>query len=161
MKGAFADHSEIMPDFSALLSTSATEAAQQLWAIPGVRMKGDRTDKPHEVPLTEAALSVLDAAREALRKQRADLPRHEARQAHQRRDARQCDCTPYRREGHDTRFPVDVPRLGWGYDELPARAARASAGPRYRRRNGGSLSAVGRFGEAAIIDGRMGRVLYV
>jgi integrase len=37
---------------------------QTLWAIPGVRMKGDRADRPHVVPLTEDALKVLDAARE-------------------------------------------------------------------------------------------------
>jgi hypothetical protein len=55
-EGAFADHSEIGPDFDTLLSASTAEAAQQLWTIPGVRMKGDRPEKPHVVPLTDAAL---------------------------------------------------------------------------------------------------------
>jgi hypothetical protein len=54
------------------------------------------------------------------------------------------------------------PRLGWRqHDELPARAVRASVGACYRRRNRGGLSSVGCFGEAAIVDGRMGRVLHV
>jgi len=39
-EGAFADHSEIGPDFDTLLSASTAEAAQQLWTIPAVRMKG-------------------------------------------------------------------------------------------------------------------------
>jgi integrase len=63
-EGAFADHSEIGPDFSTLLSTSTAEAEQKLWTIPGIRMKGDRTDRPHVVPLTAPALKVLDKARE-------------------------------------------------------------------------------------------------
>jgi integrase len=47
-EGAFADWSEIDGD-------------ERLWTIPAARMKGDR---PHVVPLTDAALKVLDAARE-------------------------------------------------------------------------------------------------
>lgn len=50
-EGAFADWTEI-------------ESDQKLWTIPGARMKGDRPDKAHVVPLTDAALKVLDAARE-------------------------------------------------------------------------------------------------
>jgi integrase len=50
-EGAFADWTEI-------------ESDEKLWTIPGARMKGDRSDKPHVVPLTDEALKVLDAARE-------------------------------------------------------------------------------------------------
>jgi integrase len=35
-----------------------------LWTIPGLRMKGDRPEKSHAVPLTDAALKVLSVARE-------------------------------------------------------------------------------------------------
>jgi integrase len=50
-EGGFADWSEI-------------DGEQKLWTIPGVRMKGDRPDKPHVVPLTDVAMNVLDVARE-------------------------------------------------------------------------------------------------
>jgi integrase len=50
-EGALADWNEI-------------DEGQKFWAIPGARMKGDRPDKPHVVPLTDAALKVLGAARE-------------------------------------------------------------------------------------------------
>jgi integrase len=50
-EGAFGDWDEI-------------NEKQGLWTIPGIRMKGDRPEKPHVVPLTDAALKVLDAARE-------------------------------------------------------------------------------------------------
>jgi integrase len=50
-EGAWADWSEI-------------EVEEKLWTIPGARMKGDRPDKPHVVPLTDAALKMLGAARE-------------------------------------------------------------------------------------------------
>ncbi|MEH2497860.1 integrase [Bradyrhizobium sp. AZCC 1678] len=63
-EGALADHSEIGPDFSALLAPSVAEAVRKLWTIPGLRMKGDRANKPHVVPLTAAALKVIETARE-------------------------------------------------------------------------------------------------
>jgi integrase len=50
-EGAFVDWAEVETD-------------DKLWTIPGARMKGDRADKPHVVPLTDSALKVLDAARE-------------------------------------------------------------------------------------------------
>jgi integrase len=50
-EGAFADWTEI-------------ESDEKLWTIPGARMKGDRPNKPHVVPLTDAALTVLNVARE-------------------------------------------------------------------------------------------------
>ena len=50
-EGAYADWIEI-------------DGKQDLWAIPGARMKGDRPDRPHVVPLTAAALKVLELARE-------------------------------------------------------------------------------------------------
>jgi len=49
-EGAFADWIEI-------------DGKQDLWAIPRVRIKGDRPDRPHVVPLTAAALKVLELAR--------------------------------------------------------------------------------------------------
>jgi len=50
-EGAFAEWSEI-------------DVEQKLWTIPGTRMKGDRPNKPHVVPLTDAALKALDIARD-------------------------------------------------------------------------------------------------
>jgi integrase len=50
-EGAFADWTEV-------------ERNEMLWTIPGARMKGDRTNKPHVVPLADAALRVLELARE-------------------------------------------------------------------------------------------------
>jgi integrase len=50
-EGALADWSEI-------------DEEQKLWSIPGVRMKGDRADRPHVVPLNDTALAVLSVARE-------------------------------------------------------------------------------------------------
>jgi integrase len=47
-EGAFSDWDEI-------------DDEEKLWTIPAVRMKGDR---PHVVPLPDAAMKVLDAARE-------------------------------------------------------------------------------------------------
>jgi integrase len=38
-EGAFAEWAEI-------------ESDEKLWTIPGARMKGDRPDKPHVIPLT-------------------------------------------------------------------------------------------------------------
>jgi len=50
-EGAWSDWAEI-------------DEKQGVWVIPGARMKGDRADKPHAVPLANAALKVLEAARE-------------------------------------------------------------------------------------------------
>jgi integrase len=50
-EGAFGDWDEI-------------NEKQGLWAIPGLRMKGDRPEKPHVVPLTDPALKLLEVARE-------------------------------------------------------------------------------------------------
>jgi hypothetical protein len=65
--------------------------------------------------LTDTALVVLSVCPRALRKQGPNLPRHEARQAHQRRDARQSDYAPYRREGHDAWLSLDVLRNSFAH----------------------------------------------
>jgi hypothetical protein len=48
----------------ALADWNEIDEAQKLWAIPGARMKGDRPDKPHVVPL--CALAHPQGAREAV-----------------------------------------------------------------------------------------------
>jgi integrase len=60
-EGALADWSEI-------------DEEQKLWSIPGLRMKGDRADRPHVVPLADAALTVLSAARERYGRQGLIFP---------------------------------------------------------------------------------------
>ena len=58
----------------ALSDWSEIDEEQKLWSIPGVRMKGDRTDRPHVVPLTDAALTVLNVARERYGRQGLIFP---------------------------------------------------------------------------------------
>jgi integrase len=147
-EGGFADWSEI-------------DDEQKLWAIPGARMKGDRPDKPHVVPLTDAAMNVLNLARERSGGKGLIFPGMRRGQTHQRRGVSKGDCAPHRPKGNDARLPLDVSGLGWRHDEFPARGVRAGSCARYCGRNGGGLSSVGRIGKTAIVDERMGCVLYV
>jgi hypothetical protein len=48
----------------ALADWIEVDGEKHLWTIPGVRMKGDRPDRPHLVPLTPAATKVLKLAGE-------------------------------------------------------------------------------------------------
>ena len=93
------------------------------WTVPASRMKAGIE---HRVPLCDRALAILDEARAIADGKRSHLPRHTHGQAAVGHDAVEAHARPWPR-WRAARVPVELPRLGGGMHQRPA------------RRNGGPL----------------------
>jgi integrase len=128
--------------------------AERAWTVPAERMKAG---KEHRVPLSDAALAILEEMRK-VRQSDFVFPGAKAR----RPLSNMAFLMLLRRMGlgelttHG--FKVDVLRLVQRAHQLPSRSPRDGTGTRRQRQGRGGLSAWRSVPEAAPVDGRMGEV---
>ena len=138
------------------------DLAAKVWTVPAERMKAGRE---HRVPLSDAALAVLDKVRPLAlmtRRQagpgRAGVSRPAAGTADVQHGDADAAAPHEARRSDRARLPLDVLGLGGRAHRVPARSRRNGARARDREQGRGGLPARRSVRQAAPADGGLGAI---